>query len=420
MDRTFVASCLVFASLFARAAVADPQDKPHDFQGSYQFPDGTVISGGRMDESGRVMLTYIDTQSVSRAGVFDAIGEVYEGLYGTTASVEFANDGSVMLWHEPDGESFRLERIMKPVTQPATFANGDVLLSGTLYLPPGQKDALPAVVLAHGSGPTTRYLGPWVTFFVAEGFAVLAFDKRGTGESGGDWEVATYYDLAADLVAAGEWLVRQPSIDPKRIGLNTSSQSGWYGPHTVATSPVFSFLIQRAAPAVDIARGTAHEIRRELEADGVASDHIEAASDFWLQLHEMAANGSSVEEANAYLNANRTEPWFEASFGDWAVISSLWWHQHAVNMALDPASATARLDEPVLWFLAENDENVPYRESYAALQAAKATNADLSVVTVHDAGHSFLVSNDDGTMRYTDEYWATMSAWLKEYVVAGQ
>jgi alpha-beta hydrolase superfamily lysophospholipase len=347
-------------------------------------------------------------------------GDVYEGLFGTEASVAFANDGSVMLWHEPDGNSYRLKRVMKPVTRPATFVNGDVRLSGTLYLPPGESDALPAVVLAHGSGPTTRYLGPWVTFFVDEGMAVLAFDKRGTGGSGGDWETATYYDLAADLAVASEWLAGQPSIDAARIGLKTSSQSGWYGPHTVDTSPVFSFLIQRAAPAVDIAQGTAHEIRRELEADGIAPDNIDAAVNFWIELHEMARNGSSLDDANEYLNANRTEVWFEPSFGDWDAISSLWWHQHATNMGLDPATTTARLDEPVLWFLAENDENVPYRESIAALEAAKSGNADLSIITVHDAGHSFFVSEEDGTMRYTDEYWANMSVWLHEHVATNR
>lgn len=412
--------CLTIAFLSAcvllQAASADPSAQPHDYQGSYRFPDGTIITGGRMDEGGRVMLSYLDTENVSRGGLFDTRGESYEGLFGTEASIEFRDDGRIMLWQEPDGESLRLERVMKPLTRPATFANDGVRLSGTLYLPPGENVSLPAVVLAHGSGPTTRYLGPWVTFFVGEGFAVLAFDKRGTGDSGGNWESATYFDLAADLVAAAEWLAGQPSVDASRVGLKTSSQSGWYGPHAVDASAVLGFLIQRAAPAVNIAQGTAHEIRRELEADGVPPDSIDAAVNFWLELHAMARGGYSLEHANEFLNANRAGAWFEASFGDWDSISRQWWHQHTVNMALEPAIRAARLNAPVLWFLAELDENVPYRESLAALEAAKAINPALSVITVHDAPHSFLVEEKDGTMRYSDEYWSRMSAWLKTHV----
>ena len=417
LERLFIAASLLSACVLTEADMANPRADLQQYQGSYQFPDGTIITGGRMDEDGRVMLSYLDTQNVTVGGVFDTVGGDFTGIYGTRASIDFANDGNVMFWHTPGEESLRLKRLMKPVKRHAVFRNGDVRLSGTLYLPPGDHDALPAVVLAHGSGPTTRYLGPWITFFVGEKFAVLAFDKRGTGESDGDWQRATYFDLSADLVAAADWLSEQIPIDAKRIGLKTSSQSGWYGPHTVEKSPVFAFLIQRAAPAVDIGIGTAHEIRSELQADGVTPHDIDAAVDFWLDLHEMARNGASLETANRYLRAKRSEAWFEPAFGDWDAVTRLWWHQHAVNMSLDPAAATARLDEPVLWFLAESDENVPYRESLAALESAKETKANLSVITVHNAGHSFFVSESDGSMRYTDEYWINMSLWLEEQVV---
>jgi hypothetical protein len=245
---------------------------------------------------------------------------------------------------------------------------------------------------------------------------VLAFDKRGTGESEGDWQHSTYLDLSSDLVAAAEWLSRQVSIDATRVGLKTSSQSGWYGPHTLLASNVYAFLIQRAAPAVDIGTGTAHEIRCELEAAGLPADDVNAAVDFWLELHDMAASGTSLEKANEYLRSQRDHGWFEPSFGDWHTITQRWWQQHAVNMTLDPAAETARLGEPVLWFLAENDENVPYHDSMAALGAAKETKSNLSVVTVHDVGHSFFVSDSDGELRYTDEYWTAMSIWLDEHV----
>jgi alpha-beta hydrolase superfamily lysophospholipase len=417
LKRHFVSTLVLSLCSLAQADHNDSYAQLRHYQGSYRFPDGTIITGGRMDEGGRVMLSYLDTREVTRGGMFAANGDDFMGLYGTQASIDFDDNGNVMIWRVPSAEPLRVERIMKPETRPATFANGDVQLAGTLYLPPRRSGKLPAVVLAHGSGPTTRYLGPWVTFFVGEGLAVLAFDKRGTGESDGDWRRSTYFDLSSDLLAAAEWLSGQAHIDAARIGLKTSSQSGWYGPHAVEQSAVLSFLIQRAGPAVDIGVGTAHEQKREFEAAGLPQSVIDAAVSFWLALHEMAGRGDSLESANGYLHEARTEAWFEPAFGDWEVITPVWWRLHAVNMKLKPAATTARLDEPVLWFLAENDENVPYRESIAVLQTAAESNPDLTVVTVHDAGHAFVVSDGAGGSRYTNEYWGRMGTWLDEYVM---
>lgn len=410
----WLVAVLAFFAL-ARAGAAEPAVEPYAYQGSYRSDDGTVINGGRMDEGGQSALSYLDTDGASLGGVFAPAGDRFEGIYGTPGSIAFEDGGSVMLWYGPD-ETVRLERSMKPEVRSAAFANGEVRLAGTLFLPPERAGKLPAVVLAHGSGPTTRFLGPWVTFFVAEGYAVLAYDKRGTGQSEGNWENATYLDLSDDLVAAADWLAAQPGIDAEKIGLKTSSQSGWYGPHTVSRSPHYSFLLQRAAPAVDIAVGTGHEIRHELLADGLDAATIDAAVGFWLELHEMAANGAGLEAANEYFLERRAEPWFEPSFGPWEQISEQWWQQHAANMTLDPAATTAALSQPVLWFLAEHDENVPYRESVAALEAARRNKDNLNWITIEDAGHSFFVSEPGEPLEYTSEYWGNMARWLRATV----
>ena len=82
--------------------------------------------------------------------------------------------------------------------EPVTFHNGDVTLSATLFLPDdGQRH--PAVVLFHGSGPEPRnsMMGAW---FARHGVAALAYDKRGVGESTGDFRTVSFTDLAARRV----------------------------------------------------------------------------------------------------------------------------------------------------------------------------------------------------------------------------
>jgi alpha-beta hydrolase superfamily lysophospholipase len=65
------------------------------------------------------------------------------------------------------------------------FASGDITLAGTLVFPEGSQPH-PAVVLLHGSGPQKRDLVT-ARWFAAEGIAALAYDKRGVGQSGGDF-----------------------------------------------------------------------------------------------------------------------------------------------------------------------------------------------------------------------------------------
>ena len=46
--------------------------------------------------------------------------------------------------------------------------------------------------------------------------AVLGYDKRGVGGSTGDWNTASFEDLAGDVVAAFEYLKTRSDIDAQR------------------------------------------------------------------------------------------------------------------------------------------------------------------------------------------------------------
>jgi hypothetical protein len=123
-------------------------------------------------------------------------------------------------------------------TRRVTIPAGDVELGATLYRPAGASGDLPAIVTAHGSAATTRDgVGFYTNAALSMGFAVLSFDKRGTGESTGEYvpfSVATsdrvFHDLAWDVAYSVQWLVDQDGIDATRIGLFGGSQAGWIMP----------------------------------------------------------------------------------------------------------------------------------------------------------------------------------------------
>ena len=71
------------------------------------------------------------------------------------------------------------------VQEEVRFRSGDVELAGTLTRPssPGRH---PAVAIVHGGGAVPRAAaGVMAPYFASLGFVVLAYDKRGVGQSGG-------------------------------------------------------------------------------------------------------------------------------------------------------------------------------------------------------------------------------------------
>ena len=115
------------------------------------------------------------------------------------------------------------------------FPNGKTTLTGTLTIPPGAGPH-PGVVYVSGSGDTLREEAHWLDgLFVSRGIAVLAYDKRGVGQSGGVYpgdlaSEETINTLAGDAAAAARFLAAQPGIDRSRVGFYGLSQGGWIIP----------------------------------------------------------------------------------------------------------------------------------------------------------------------------------------------
>ncbi|PYQ74084.1 MAG: hypothetical protein DMG04_11605 [Acidobacteria bacterium] len=107
-------------------------------------------------------------------------------------------------------------------------------LVGTLSRPERVGGRLPAIVLVGGSGPRDRdelvsgvpILGQLAGAIANAGFAVLRYDKRGIGQSGGRTESASLADFAEDVRAAVKMLSDRKDIDPKRIAVIGHSEGG--------------------------------------------------------------------------------------------------------------------------------------------------------------------------------------------------
>lgn len=106
-----------------------------------------------------------------------------------------------------------------------SIPSGDFTLQGTLDVrgsTPG-----PAALLISGSGPIDRdsnakrlpinVMGQIAAHLGAEGVTSLRYDKRGVGESDGDYHSTGFYDNVADAAAAIKALRARPEVDADRV-----------------------------------------------------------------------------------------------------------------------------------------------------------------------------------------------------------
>ena len=107
-------------------------------------------------------------------------------------------------------------------------AEDGVPLRGWLYRPDEGSGPFPAVVMAHGFSATKEmYLDAFAEVFAASGLAVLVYDNRNLGASGGEprGEIDPWQQIR-DYRTAITWLSLRDDIDADRIGVWGSSYSG--------------------------------------------------------------------------------------------------------------------------------------------------------------------------------------------------
>jgi len=132
--------------------------------------------------------------------------------------------------------------------KPVRIPSGRDELAAVLHLP--AERPCPCVVTCHGMGASKdseKYV------LVADeltrvGLAVVRFDFRGSGESGGRYEDATIASRVADLVAVLDHFGGQPELDG-RFGLLGSSLGGFVALWTVAQRRTALPIVTWNAPA---------------------------------------------------------------------------------------------------------------------------------------------------------------------------
>jgi pimeloyl-ACP methyl ester carboxylesterase len=191
----------------------------------------------------------------------------------------------------------------------------------TFYEPAGTPPAggWPAVMMFHGLGQTRNTFefgatGEWSanhiaeTYLVPDGYAVLTFDARAHGESGGLFSLDGPRELQ-DTRELFTWLTSHPDVDAQRIGAFGVSYGGgmvWLAAvnhipfRTIAVAATWTDLHQALAPQNFGRAGIVLGFAQDLSPDKLAPGLADLLKD--------AYSGTNVQALRAFLAERSTRP----------------------------------------------------------------------------------------------------------------
>ena len=295
-----------------------------------------------------------------------------------------------------------LAAVLAPPTQASAtghidlrFSNGSVELAATVSIP-DVAGPRPAVVLLAGSGPAPRAgLRKFADHFNDLGFATLIYDKRGSGESTGDWMTASMTDMVGDAAAALDTLRNQQGVDRTRVGVWGVSQAGWFIPVLASREPSLAFAIVLTGGGStprDVEMFMHREALRRAnasETDFAEAEQLLAAYFDWL-----GGNGKR-EDVVALIAEAKGKPWYSAIRIDRVMPSDANRPNWEWVAAFDPLPSIERMRIPVLVLLGEADrmgstENSArrWREGFA-----RGVNNRAQVTIIEGMGHAATIGS---------------------------
>ena len=152
-------------------------------------------------------------------------------------------DGATRRWTDSMLGGGARERLIAP--EKVAYRSFDGLeIPAYLYRPRGEPGRrYPGIVWVHG-GPTSQFmdtLQPQVQFFVAQGYAVLLPNIRGSSGYGRQFEDLNDRDWGGgdlqDVIAGADYLKSLPEVDPDQLGVTGTSYGGIMSMMAVAFAP---------------------------------------------------------------------------------------------------------------------------------------------------------------------------------------
>lgn len=328
-----------------------------------------------------------------------------------------------------DGKSTLWPRIALRETD-TTFVSVGSRLAGRLIEPESREPGLPLVVMVHGSERSSATRSAYAYALAAQGIRVFAYDKRGTGESEGEY--TQNFELLAEDAAAALAHARELAKGRfDRAGYFGGSQGGWVAP-LAATRSDADFVAIGFGLVVSPIDEDREQMISEARAAGLDAHAIEQINRLSRATSRLLT--SHFDDGFDELSALRRElahaPWAATIEGE---------HSGAMLRTTDAdlrrlgrarfdnleliwdynAEAVLQwLDAPLLWVLAGEDREAPIENTRRALASLVAAGKPVDVYVFPDTDHGMFEYHilPDGSRevtRITDGYLRLVGDWIK-------
>jgi dipeptidyl aminopeptidase/acylaminoacyl peptidase len=266
-----------------------------------------------------------------------------------------------------------------------------VKLYGELLVPDGVADP-PLVVLVHGSEKTSPIGFFQQRLLAAQGIAVFAYDKRGTGRSAGVY--TQDFALLADDAAAALAAARKLGAF-RRAGLFGGSQGGWIAP-LAALKAHADFVAVGFGVVGTAAEQDRWQVDYQLHREAGFGPEIDGA------LHEITDATATVARSDFKAGMDRVEalkaqnagaPWLGKIDGQYSgellrgELDRAREESPQVPWTYTGLDTLRALKAPQLWVMARDDDVAPSAPSIARLKTLKAAGKPIRIMVYPDTTH---------------------------------
>jgi dipeptidyl aminopeptidase/acylaminoacyl peptidase len=249
------------------------------------------------------------------------------------------------------------------------------------------------------------------------GFAVLIYDRRGSGQSSGNPQGVDYETLADDAIAGQRALARISRIDPAKIGFWGLSQGGWLAVLAAGRSPDAAFAISVSAPLVTADEQMQFATSNLLTLRGYSRQDVQEMLETRSAWMGYVRGTNSRANAVDALSKAQSKAWFSSSFlPSPSTVSDSPALRRKMND--DPVTAIVKAKVPLLFIYGGADPWVPVAQSMQRLETLREKRHNIESWVIADASHEMMfpanetMQADANAAPQAPEYFMILGAWL--------
>jgi len=285
-----------------------------------------------------------------------------------------------------------------PKSEEVSFESNGLSLNGTIWYPDNHQGK--ALIIVTSSGNSDRSASRAEAILFAQmGYTTFHYDKRGTGNSEGDWNIATIEELLADDVTAIEYFSNKTGIPLKEIGIKGSSQGATKIPYILSKLENLKYGIAVSCPGVTLLESDLNYWRNR-NAD-VIGNEIDAATKFQQKVFEFIAGQISRTDLEKAINNEK---------------SNLDEVKTDKKLLYSPIPYFEITKQPILILQGTKDEIIP-TNSYETISEAliKSDNDNFKTILLEGASHSMYNIGDSDFPYWSKlhpDYLTTIENWI--------